>query len=78
MDRPGIVVRGLRQISGSVEFNEVFLDDVVVGAESVIGAVDEGWGVALTTLGFERLAIDGVEDRLDLKVIDPHQAQRRA
>ncbi|CAB4913327.1 unannotated protein [freshwater metagenome] len=57
MDAPGITVRGLRQISGEAEFNEVFFDDVSIPADSVVGGVDNGWGVGLTTLMFERLTI---------------------
>jgi alkylation response protein AidB-like acyl-CoA dehydrogenase len=57
MDAPGITVRPLRQITGDAEFNEVFLDDVRLGADSVIGAPGEGWSVALTMLGFERLVV---------------------
>jgi alkylation response protein AidB-like acyl-CoA dehydrogenase len=57
MDAPGVTVRGLRQISGEAEFNEVFLDDTPLGDDAVVGQVDDGWRTALTTLMFERLAI---------------------
>jgi alkylation response protein AidB-like acyl-CoA dehydrogenase len=57
MDAPGVTVRGLRQISGEAEFNEVFLDDVTLDADAVVGGVGNGWGVALTVLMFERLTI---------------------
>jgi alkylation response protein AidB-like acyl-CoA dehydrogenase len=57
MDAPGVTVRGLRQISGEAEFNEVFLDDVRVPAENVVGGVDNGWGTALTVLMYERVTI---------------------
>lgn len=57
MDAPGVSVRGLRQISGEAEFNEVFLDDVVLGPEMVVGGVGGGWGAALTILMFERLTL---------------------
>jgi alkylation response protein AidB-like acyl-CoA dehydrogenase len=57
MDAPGVTVRGLRQISGEAEFNEVFMDDVRVGPEMVVGGVDNGWGTALTVLMYERLTI---------------------
>jgi alkylation response protein AidB-like acyl-CoA dehydrogenase len=52
-----VTIRGLRQISGEAEFNEVFLDDVRVEADAVVGGVGNGWGTALTTLMFERLTI---------------------
>jgi alkylation response protein AidB-like acyl-CoA dehydrogenase len=57
MDAPGVTVRGLRQISGEAEFNEVFFDDVRVPAEYVVGGVDNGWGTALTVLMYERVTI---------------------
>jgi alkylation response protein AidB-like acyl-CoA dehydrogenase len=57
MDAAGVTVRGLRQISGEAEFNEVFFDDVRLDADAVVGGVGNGWGTALTTLMFERLTI---------------------
>jgi alkylation response protein AidB-like acyl-CoA dehydrogenase len=57
MDALGVTVRGLRQISGEAEFNEVFLDDVRLGTDAVVGGVGNGWGTALTVLMFERLTI---------------------
>ena len=59
MRTPGIDVRPLRQINGAAHFNEVFLTDVRVPAENVVGEVDAGWGLALTTLANERTAIGG-------------------
>ena len=52
-----MTVRPLRQISGDAHFNEVFLDDVAVDEDATVGPVDGGWGVALTTLMFERVTI---------------------
>jgi alkylation response protein AidB-like acyl-CoA dehydrogenase len=57
MQAEGVTVRGLRQISGEPEFNEVFFDDVPLAAEHVVGQVNDGWRTALTTLMFERLTI---------------------
>ena len=57
IDAPGVTVRGLRQISGEAEFNEVFFDDVPLDAGAVVGGVGNGWGTALTTLMFERVTI---------------------
>jgi alkylation response protein AidB-like acyl-CoA dehydrogenase len=57
MDAEGVTVRGLRQISGEAEFNEVFFDDVRLDEDAVVGGVGNGWGTALTVLMFERLTI---------------------
>jgi alkylation response protein AidB-like acyl-CoA dehydrogenase len=57
MDARGVTVRGLRQISGEAEFNEVFFDDVRLEPDAVVGGVGNGWGTALTVLMFERLTI---------------------
>src|SRR5258708_4117385 len=54
MKSPGLTIRPLRQITGEAEFNEVFLENVRVPATNVVGKVNEGWGVALTTLAYER------------------------
>ena len=54
MRTPGIEVRPIRQLNGAAEFSEVFLDDVAVPDDCVIGPVNEGWRVAMTTLTNER------------------------
>jgi alkylation response protein AidB-like acyl-CoA dehydrogenase len=54
MDAAGVDVRPLRQITGESEFNEVFLDDVEVPVDNLIGPENEGWRVASTTLANER------------------------
>jgi alkylation response protein AidB-like acyl-CoA dehydrogenase len=54
MRSPGVSVRPLRQISGEPEFNEMFFDQVRVPGANVVGRVDGGWEVAITTLMFER------------------------
>jgi alkylation response protein AidB-like acyl-CoA dehydrogenase len=57
MDSPGVTVRPLRHMLGEAEFNEVFLDEVFVPDDLVLGDVDGGWKVAMATLGFERVGI---------------------
>ena len=54
MKQPGIEVRPIEQVDGSSEFNEVFFTNARCPVENVIGGVDNGWKVAMTTLGFER------------------------
>jgi alkylation response protein AidB-like acyl-CoA dehydrogenase len=54
MDSPGITIRPLMTMTGSAEFAEVFLDDVHVPADAVIGEVDGGWMVAQLMLNAER------------------------
>lgn len=59
MSQPGVVVRPLRQMSGSFHFNEVFLDAVFVPETALIGGLGEGWSVLRTMLASERAAIGG-------------------
>ena len=54
MHSPGVEVRPLRQITGDPEFNEIFFTDVRVPVENVVGEVNQGWNVAMTTLLHER------------------------
>ena len=57
MHSTGVEVRPLRQITGEAEFNEVYMTDARVPDANRIGAIGEGWRVALTTLMNERTAI---------------------
>ncbi|MGO9457753.1 MAG: acyl-CoA dehydrogenase family protein [Acidimicrobiales bacterium] len=54
MDTPGIDVRPMRTIAGTTEFAELFFDDVAVPVANRLGEEDDGWRVAMVTLGFER------------------------
>ncbi|WP_395108229.1 acyl-CoA dehydrogenase [Actinomadura sp. SCN-SB] len=63
MTSPGVEVRPLREITGGAMFNEVFLDDVYVPDERVVGEVHRGWQVARNTLGNERVAMGGGRGR---------------
>jgi alkylation response protein AidB-like acyl-CoA dehydrogenase len=54
MDQPGVEVRPISQLTRTSEFNEVFFDGARTSVEHVVGAVGDGWRVALATLAFER------------------------
>jgi alkylation response protein AidB-like acyl-CoA dehydrogenase len=54
MDSPGITLRRIRQSNGQTEFNEMFLDDVAVQAENLIGQEGQGWAIAQSSLSAER------------------------
>jgi alkylation response protein AidB-like acyl-CoA dehydrogenase len=57
MRSPGVEVRPLRQMTGSAHFCEVFLTDVAIPGDQLVGPVDGGWAVARTTLTSERSLI---------------------
>jgi alkylation response protein AidB-like acyl-CoA dehydrogenase len=54
MHQAGIDVRPLTQVDGSAEFNEIFFTNARCPRNNVVGGVNNGWKVAMTTLGFER------------------------
>jgi alkylation response protein AidB-like acyl-CoA dehydrogenase len=69
MKSPGVTVKPLKQITGDPEFNEVFFDNVRVHESQVLGGVNNGWAVGLTTLMYERLALGfGLQMRLRISV----------
>ena len=57
MDAPGVDIRPITEMTGSQTFNEVFLTDVRLPADSVVGEVDHGWELAKVTLGNERVSL---------------------
>jgi alkylation response protein AidB-like acyl-CoA dehydrogenase len=59
MTSEGIDIRPLRELTGDALFNEVFLDNVFVPDDCVVGEVDGGWPLARTRLANERVAIGG-------------------
>jgi alkylation response protein AidB-like acyl-CoA dehydrogenase len=59
MKAPGVTVRPIIDMTGDHAFNEVFLDDVRLPRDYLIGEVNEGWRLAKVTLGNERIALSG-------------------
>ena len=57
MDTPGIEIRPIIEMTGSHTFNEVFLDEVRLPADNLVGEVNRGWGLAKVTLGNERVSL---------------------
>jgi len=78
MATPGITVRPLRTMSGDFTFSEIFFDEVTVPRSCLLGPLNEGWRVAMTTLSHERAGVA----RLHLELSDRferllHAARRR-
>ncbi len=59
MDAPGVTVRPLVDMTGTHTFNEVFLDEVRLDADSLVGERGQGWSLAKVTLGNERVSLSG-------------------
>jgi alkylation response protein AidB-like acyl-CoA dehydrogenase len=57
MEQDAVEVRPLVQITGEPEFNELFIEEARIPAENVVGEVDGGWAVAITTLAHERAGL---------------------
>ena len=59
INSPGITLRRIKQVNGSVEFCEEFFDNLELGDDAVVGDVNEGWHVASRQLYHERRAVGG-------------------
>lgn len=69
MTSPGITVRPIQNMAGATHFAEVFYDDVRIPVADVVGGLNKGWSVAMTTLGFERkTAAMALQFNLSVKV----------
>jgi alkylation response protein AidB-like acyl-CoA dehydrogenase len=66
MNQPGVDVRPLKQMNGSADFNEVFLNDVRTPKDWIVGKRGEGWLVSRTTLKHERNSIGGAAQSMAL------------
>jgi 3-oxochol-4-en-24-oyl-CoA dehydrogenase len=93
MDLPGIEVRPITEMTGAALFNEVFLDEVRLPADALVGEVHRGWSLAKVTLANERVSLSSggalwgngpsASDLLDLVrqrggIDDPVRRQRAA
>jgi alkylation response protein AidB-like acyl-CoA dehydrogenase len=77
MRTPGVEIRPLRMMTGHAHFNEVFLNQVRIPDSARLGPVGQGWGVAMTTLMHERMAIGGIEGMLQVEELIAHLRQHR-
>jgi alkylation response protein AidB-like acyl-CoA dehydrogenase len=78
MKTPGVTVKPLKQMTGDAEFNEIFFDNVRVHESQVLGGVNNGWSVGLTTLMYERLALGfGLQVRLRITMDQLVEMARR-
>jgi alkylation response protein AidB-like acyl-CoA dehydrogenase len=74
----GVTVKPLKQITGDAEFNEVFFDNVRVHESQILGGLNNGWAVGLTTLMYERLALGfGLQMRLRIALESLIEMARR-
>jgi alkylation response protein AidB-like acyl-CoA dehydrogenase len=67
MKLPGVEVRPIRQMTGEAEFNEIFMEDVKVPVEMLVGGEGQGWRIAITTLMFERAMGDATMANVNLR-----------
>lgn len=60
MKQDGVEVRPIKQMNGYASFNEVFMSDARIPAENIVGELNDGWRVGLTTLAYERVGIGNI------------------
>jgi alkylation response protein AidB-like acyl-CoA dehydrogenase len=77
MTSPGITVRPLRTMSGDFTFSELFFDEVTVPRSSLLGQLNEGWRVAMTTLSHERAGVARLHLELSARFASLLDAARR-
>ncbi|MEZ0341311.1 acyl-CoA dehydrogenase family protein [Mycobacterium sp. pV006] len=70
LSTPGVQVRPIRTIGDAIEVNEVFMTDVRVPADALIGTEGQGWSIIMTGLDFERFGIGGNVILLELLIDD--------
>jgi alkylation response protein AidB-like acyl-CoA dehydrogenase len=76
LDTPGITMRPIKLIDGSVEVNEVFFEDVRVPADQLVGEENQGWTYAKFLLGNERTGIAGVgRTKVRVAAVKQHAAE---
>ncbi|TQM11238.1 alkylation response protein AidB-like acyl-CoA dehydrogenase [Pseudonocardia kunmingensis] len=76
MATPGVEVRPIRQINGGAEFAEVFFTDVRVPVANLLGPLNDGWRITMTTLGHERAGVATFAARLEQRTVDLLEANR--
>ena len=76
---PGIEIRPLVTITGEQSFSELFFTDVRIPSSALLGPLDQGWGVAMTTLSFERAGVArlhlGLSRKLEELLAEPAAAE---
>jgi alkylation response protein AidB-like acyl-CoA dehydrogenase len=70
LSSPGVTIRPIQVMNGEAHFNEVFLDDVRVPDENVVGDVGQGWRAALTTLMNERVTLGATRPLDDVDTVE--------
>jgi alkylation response protein AidB-like acyl-CoA dehydrogenase len=78
MRTPGIEVRPLRTMTGDVLFSEIYFSDVRVPTTSLLGPLDAGWKVAMTTLSYERAGVAKLHLSLSARFADLVEETRRS